>query len=259
MSLFFDPATFWLVATRLSGFLVSVPGVGDFNIPRVVRAALVLWLTIFLMPQIPPASAALANAPDSFFKMVTEFLAGMGLGLITRLILGGVQLGGILIDSELGFMAAGQLNPANPISGGIFSRLMMMLGLFYFWSLDYFPLLLMALRESFIMLPAGTLATGIGDGEHMFRLGAGIFVSGVILAAPSIALGFCITVAIGFLARAVQGINIFFENFTLKIIVGLIGVLGFLPLLLYLIRVQLEQIIPETSKYFQGLAAANGL
>ena len=56
---------------------------------------------------------------------------------------------------------------------------------------------------------------------------------------------------LGFLARTVQGLNLFSEVFTLKIVVGLLGIITLLPLFFLLMRIELEKIVPLSSQYFK--------
>jgi flagellar biosynthetic protein FliR len=253
MELFLDPVKFWLLLARLTGFFIMSPGVSELNVPGIVRAVMVLWLSVFLVPQIPNPPVMMLGVPDLMFQMGSELLAGLGFGFIMQLLFAGIRFGGIVVDSELGLLAAQQLNPANPFSGGLFNRLYLMVALFYFWVLDYFNLSLMILHQSFIAVPVGSMASGIGDLKSMLLLAGGIFGSGLTLAAPIMAVMFCVNVAMGFLARAVQGIPIFFEVFTLKVVLGVVAALTFMPLALVVIRSELERFVPEAAKYWQGL------
>ena len=48
--------TFWLLASRLTGFLVLAPGVMDLQVPKLVRVAVIVWLSLFMTPLVtaPP-------------------------------------------------------------------------------------------------------------------------------------------------------------------------------------------------------------
>ncbi|GEM_PF-2649985 len=258
MTLFYNPLTFMLLAARLSGLLLALPGVNETNVPRFVRVAIILWITVLLVPLLPDPTLSAMLAVDAVYHVACEFVVGIGQGMIVRVIFSGFQFGGAIVDSELGYTAAQQINPYNPLSGGVFARVFMLAGLFYFWALDYLPLTVEALRGSLDLLPLGTVSNPLGDVQNWVRLVASTIVGAVVLCAPVFALNFCITIALGFLARAVQGINIFYENFTFKLVLGLAGVtLVFLPILLYIIRVQMETIVPEMTRFFQSLAAVN--
>ena len=41
---------FWLLASRLTGFFLLAPGVLDLQVPKLVRVALIVWLSCFMTP-----------------------------------------------------------------------------------------------------------------------------------------------------------------------------------------------------------------
>ncbi len=121
--------------------------------------------------------------------------------------------------------------------------------------LDYASLLIFAVAKSFALVPLGSLQLGMsGNYSLLVKLGSNSFVSGLVIAAPIIAMMFFLNVTIGFLARLVQGINVFFESFTLRIIVGSLGIILFLPLILMMVRNQIEKMLPTLNAFFQNAA-----
>lgn len=256
MSFFFDPVKFWMIAARLSGFIIASPGFGEVPIPAMTKGALIMWLTILTLPLVPTAHFAMNTPWDALYVNASEFLLGTGFGLVVRFVFGALQLGGFFIDSELGLLMAQQMNPMVPFSGGVFGQIFLTIGLFYFFALDYFSVLIVALQQSFKIVPLASMVSGVERIDVLVRLGAGIFTGGLMIAAPIIALMFFVTVSVGFLARAVQGIQIFYEIFTLKILLGFGAVTVLLPLLLMLLREQMQQMIPAASEYFRTVMPA---
>jgi flagellar biosynthetic protein FliR len=110
------------------------------------------------------------------------------------------------------------------------------------------------LHKSFQLVPLGSLQTGIGNYNLLVRLGGNAFVSGLIIAAPVISIMFFVNVSIGFLAKMVQGINVFYESFTMRIIFGTMASIFFLPLILTTVRIEMEKMIQVFSAFFQGAA-----
>jgi flagellar biosynthetic protein FliR len=254
MSPYLNIIVFWLVATRLTGFLLLAPGVMDMQLPKLVRVAVVLWLSCFMTPLVPaPPTMDLAWAP-LISALSMEFLFGLGLGLVTRMVLTAVQVGGSLMDNDLSLSAAQQLSPSAGISGGVLGRVLMLVGLAYFWASDYLSALLVGIEQSFRVLPIGTVAVTQASLALMVRLTGEIFAAGLIIAAPIAVLCFIITLALGFLSRSVQQLNVFNESFTLRVAVGGAGVVLFLPLLLDLTRFGMERMLPAAAEYFRTMS-----
>lgn len=257
MSQLVNPLLFWLVGSRLSGFILFCPGFGsdEMPAPRMFKALLIAWLTMAMIPAVALPKGVFLTLPDVGAAMACEVLLGLGAATALRIIFSAVRIGGTLIDSELSFLAAEQFNPMISIQGGLFNRFLGLAGLYYFWMLDYASLLMMGLHRSFQLVPIGSLQVGIGNYNMLIRLGANAFVSGLVIAAPIIAMMFFLNVSIAFLAKLVQGINIFFESFTMRIIVGTAGAIFFLPLILMTVRNEMAKLIPTFSAFFQNAAS----
>lgn len=251
MSWLLEPVALWLVAARFSGFAVAAPALTAQPVPRRVRAAIVVWLTVFTAPLVEvPAGAPAAL----LWLLAAEFACGAAFGLVLRLVIAAVDVGGAIIDSEMGFLAANQFNPLLASSGGSFGSLWGTVALLLVWILDLVPIGLAALHESFRILPPGA-SSSVADVPALVRLAGGIFSGGLILAAPVLGLCFLVNVILGMTARAVQGLNVFTEGFNLRLVAGGAALLLFLPLLLLLLRTQLETFVPLATGWFGRLAA----
>jgi flagellar biosynthesis protein FliR len=83
----------------------------------------------------------------------------------------------------------------------------------------------------------------------LIKISSGIVMGGLMIAAPLIALMFFVTTAVGFLVRAVQGLNLFVESIGLRLLIGGAGLLIFLPLILNMARGQMERLLPLSLEY----------
>ena len=254
MNFSLDIVTFWLVATRLSGFLVLAPGVVDLQVPKLVRVAVIIWLSLFMTPLVAAPPAIDLGWVGLTCALVSEFLFGLGLGLTTRLVLVAVQAGGALIDNELALSAAQQLAPTAGISGGVMGRVLLFVGLAFFWMSDYLSALIVGIQQSFRVLPLGSAGVTQASLDLFVRLAGEVFAAGLIVAAPISLLCFIVTMGLGFLSRSVHQLNIFNESFTLRIAIGGSGVVLFLPLLLDLARFGLERMLPAAADYFRAMS-----
>jgi flagellar biosynthetic protein FliR len=245
---------FWLLASRLTGFFILAPGVQDLQVPKLVRVAVIVWLACFMTPLVGQLPAVDLSWSSLIAGVAMEFLFGLGLGLVTRLVLTAVQVGGGLIDNDLSLSAAQQLNPQAGISGGVMGRVLMLVGLAYFWASDYLSALLVGVQQSFRVLPLGSVAVTHASLDLMVRLCGELFEAGLIIAAPIAILVFIVTMALGFLARSVQNLNVFGESFVVRVMVGGAGVVFLLPLLLLLSRFSLERMLPAAADYFRAMS-----
>src|SRR5580698_4059391 len=134
---FVNIVVFWLLATRLTGFFLLAPGVQDMEVPKLVKVAVIVWLSCFMTPLVPAPPSIDLGWSTLLGAVSMEFLFGLGLGLVTRLVLSALQVGGSLMDNDLSLSAAQQLNPQGGISGGVMGRVLLLVGLAFFWMSDY--------------------------------------------------------------------------------------------------------------------------
>ncbi len=248
MSWFVDPFKFWMILARLGGFVLIAPGLKEVPAPTPFKALCLGWLAFMLMPIVPDFAGPTPEITGLLTGVAGEVGIGLMMGLVPRLIMSSIQMGGALLDNETGFLSAQQFGAAIIEGDGIFGRWTVWIALFYFWIFDYFSLLIVGLGRSFTTLPLHAFQLGTESLAQIIRLSAAIFTGGLIIAAPMMALMFFVTLGFGLTARAIQGIPIFMENFTVRILVGLGAMLVGLPLILLLVRSQLQVMIPALSR-----------
>lgn len=254
MTWFVDPVAFWLIGMRLTGMVLMVPTLSQMPMPVMVRMGFVLWLTIGLQPTLPTGVYPNLGPFDLAIAMAAEFLFGLALGFIARLIFSIVEIGGAIVDTDLGFRAAEQFNPSMAITGAPMTRFYLLIAMAAFWIFDYTGIMILAVRESLLLVPPFALANPFEDASQVFKLVAGLFTSAIMLAAPIMAVMFAVTIGVGFMARAVQGINFLYEVFAIRILGGVASVLLFLPLTMIVMRDQMARIIPNVHLFMTSLA-----
>jgi flagellar biosynthetic protein FliR len=246
-----DPVALWLVAARFTGLALAAPALSGVAVPRRVRAALVIWLAVFTVPLVEVPQLPVAVLP---WHVATEILCGAAFGLLLRLVVAAVDLGATLVDSEMGFLAAGQFNPLLQTQAGPFATLWGAVALLLVWLLDLIPLALGAVSASFAFLPPGRLAA-VADWATLSSTAGDLFAAGLVIAAPVLALCFLVNIVLGVAARAVQGLNVFTEGFNLRLVAGGAAIVLFLPLLLLLVRHQVQHFAPLATAWFGRIPA----
>jgi len=254
MNWYFDPIIFWFVATRITGLSVAMTPFSQIPMPMMARIGIVLWLTLAIIPTLPIGAYNNIGPIDLTIGLFVEFFIGMALGFIVLMTVGTVEFAGNLVDTNIGFRTAEQLNPAFDVSSSPLTRVFTLIALGIFWMLDYTGLMILALRETFLLVPPFSLVTPFQDISQVFHLAESFFVAGLVLSAPIQAIMFAITIGVGFLARSVQGLNFLYEIFGLRILGGVACFITFLPLTMYMLRDQMGKIIPLVHLYVTSLA-----
>jgi flagellar biosynthetic protein FliR len=249
MSWIINPVSFWMVLARLGGFMMIAPGIKEIPAPGIFKVLIMVCISLLIAPTLSLSGVSLGSWEVLVFGVISEVGLGLLLGFVLRCIFAAVQFAGALMDSEMGFFSAQQLGVVMFEGDGIIGRWMVWIAYVYFWTLDYFSLILLSLRETFIQVPLSSFTWGTQGISEWVRLLAAIFTGGLTIAAPMIALMFFVTIGTGLISRSVQGFPLFAENFVLRILLGIGGFIFFLPLILLLIRSQLQTMLPRFSQY----------
>jgi flagellar biosynthetic protein FliR len=102
---------------------------------------------------------------------------------------------------------------------------MMILASLLFLVFDGHHLMIKALADSFITVPLGQGQITKELSSYVIETGSQMFVIGLKLSAPIVAVLFVVNMAFGVVAKAVPQINVIMVSFTVNILVGII-VLG---------------------------------
>ena len=217
-----DSALIWGWFAMMTRWAPLVFGVGTSLlhwVPLSIRLVLLLSLTLVslsVQSQLPE----IANIGVALWLLASELLIGLLLLFQLQLLLALAGFWGKLLDQQIGFAAAGLLNPATKeMEPLLLSGLILALATMFF-SLGLHQNWISLLKASYQWLPLGQVI----DHTWFFRaaMGAGVlFVASVSLAAPFIVALWLFDVLAAVLSRNLPQMNIYFVAMPLKIMVGL--------------------------------------
>ncbi len=209
-----------LVAARMMGMLATMPVFsfkGAVLLPRLLMAIL---LAVIIAPVVPgtPVPATLTALIGGIAK---ELLLGTLVGGTVRIIFDALGLAGQLIGSQTGQAAALQFDPTLNIAQGPLGRLATLLAAAVFLGTDLHLQMIVALGDSFYLVPPGGVTDTIGASRAWIGLGEVMIVTGFRLSAPIVVLVFLINLFIAVVTRLSPQMNIFFSlGFILTIFGG---------------------------------------
>jgi flagellar biosynthesis protein FliR len=213
-----------LVLTRVSGLLATLPGIGQERIPLLVRASVAILVSLIIAPVVPPPDQAPTGAWAMVGMMAIELASGALLGVTVSWIVEAVGFAGQLMDFQMGFSFVQFIDPATShpvsVSGSVLGQLVI---LFLFISNLHHHMIL-ALVESFRILPIGHGFSGAPLGLVMMV--GQLMVRGLQLAFPIMISLFFVDVLEGISAKFMPQLQLIQLAFPLKISIGLI-ILGF--------------------------------
>ena len=222
----------WLmVLFRLTGIFVLAPVLGSATIPRVVKVFLALGLSFAVWPMLwvdTEASGNLAAAVRGLdlwslgLLVGLELLIGYVIGYAASLPMVGMQLGGHMIDQQMGLAAAQIYNPEFDDQTGVTGTLLFMFALALFVAAGGLNVMLHTLAQTFRHIPLGGFANFEQVAHMIVGLLAIMFELGLRIAAPLLCLTFLVSVGMGFLMRTVPQFNILSVGFAIRILSSLL-------------------------------------
>lgn len=235
-----------LVAVRLAPLTLIAPWIALRQSPAVLRAALLLGLTVALVPIADRHVEALPDGTVPFvLALLRELVFGTLLAVTASVPLLSLEQSGRLVDALRG--AQGDVaGPAGERTSpmGLFSLLF---GTTLFLVLGGHRLVLGALAHGVAEIPPGS---GPGSASSLFEVGRLLVLSlelAVAFAAPALVALFATDVALGLVARSASNIPMHFAGMPLRAAVGLFAVLLSLSLL-----------VPQLAELFAEAVASIG-
>lgn len=219
----FDPRSilsFYLTLFRMSVVLFIMPFFGD-TMPQLLKATLLIVLTLALWPKLSfPAEQYPAHAMNIAVMFAGEIVLGMCLGIIVRMLIAAVQIGGQIINFQMGFSMVNAIDPMTGMQEPVTTHFLYMCTMLTFLSLNGHLHLLKALGTSFEIVPPGGLFLTPQLMTEMMVFAKQMFILGVRIAAPVILALFLVDLALALISKMAPQMNVLVMGFPLKIMVG---------------------------------------
>jgi flagellar biosynthetic protein FliR len=212
---------FGMLLVRPGALLMVGPGLGGQQVPMQARVALTALLALALAP-----SVEIPQGPGIGLvgTVLREIAIGLALGLAARAVIAGAELAGHICSQQIGFSYAATIDPEGGARNTVLASLYGLLATYTWMMIGGHHMLVRALDASYAGLPIGgggldsSLLASIRD------VLAIVFVTGLRLAAPVIAVLLLLEVALGLISRAAPAFNFFVIGYPVRLVVGLIVV-----------------------------------
>ncbi len=219
-----------MVLTRISALFLVIPVFGWKSIPARIKVAMTLLLAIFFSMITPlPLYAGHISLGKAILLISNEAIYGLALGLIVSLIFAAVRLGGRVIERQIGLAMAEILDPLTGERTQPLGSLLEMIFILLFLSANGHHLFLSIIFRSYEAFPAGSTPTISVLTGGVIQASSAMLVAGLKLAAPILAAFLLLMVVLAVLARIVPEMNILFISLPMRVGLGFLMVMIFLP------------------------------
>ena len=209
------------VGVRISGLMLFAPFTGSDIISAPVKAALTLLITALLYPVSPVV--AIAASPVGWMKVVAgEAVIGIAMGLLLQFAFEAAQFAGQLFGIQTGFSLITLLDPQTQADSPSLAVFTQMMALLLFLEMNVHHWVLRCLAASFVYLPPGALGNLGTLTRGVLQAADGVWVAGLQLAAPVLAVTLLIDITLGFVGKAAPQLPATLAGLPLKSALGLL-------------------------------------
>ena len=220
-------AVFLLVLARIGGLVSSAPIVGDAQVPRVVKVALVLALT-FVLVQVPAIQRM--QAPAGLFpftlSVVAQLFVGLAMGFVARTVFLALLTAGGIVSLQIGLSMSSVLNPLTETTDSVLTQFYTVLLGMTFLAVNGDLWLIASLIRSFDLAP---LTPGVFSPSLVQSAVEDILVVtqvGLQIAMPVAATLFASDLILGVVSRSLPQLNVFVLSLPLNIVLGLLAMIA---------------------------------
>jgi flagellar biosynthetic protein FliR len=240
---------FLVCLARMAAMLGTLPVFGSGTAPARVRIGLAVMLSLLIFPVVRPHLPPPDFSPAALALLILgESLLGLMVGFIAQLVLTSVEVGGTIIGYKMGFAAANVFDPQSQRQIELISQYQNVIAILIFLALDVHHLFLRAVVRSYELLPPGGIDVGSDAIPFLMTLVSRMFVLGIQLSAPILAVLILASLVMGILARVFPQLNVFMLSYPLNIGVGFL-VMGLTLSLMVLVLEREFGFVPERILY----------
>ena len=212
---------FLAVFARIGAALILLPPFGESFVFARLRLVLALAVSAVATPLAAPALPALPSAPLALALVIAgEIVVGLFIGGLARLLLSGLHTASMLIAYQTGLAAAAVFDPTQNEQGVVIGRFFTLIALVMLFATDLHHALLMALIDSYRLMPPGGLPPAGDFAAQAIAFMSGAFVVALQVSAPVVVVGLLFYLGIGLLARLMPAVQVFFIAMPLQVMLG---------------------------------------
>jgi flagellar biosynthetic protein FliR len=212
---------FMLLLARVGGLFIFAPVLSSQMMPARVKTFFVFMMTLVMFPLAGPIAAPPPDIISLAVTIAAEAMIGLTLGLIAALPLYAAQLGGQMMDHQIGLGLASVYNPALDTEGTVLSDMILNISVAIFISLGGLDAVFLGVVRSLSVTPLGAASIFNSPLDLLVSIVASGFELALRIAAPVLGVITLETVAAAVISKTMPQINILSIGFAVKIIAGL--------------------------------------
>jgi len=213
----------WTVA-RVAGIALTAPVFSTPTVPRQVRAAFVIMISIILIPSVQVPAGLTPFSASGLVVLASQVVIGAAMGFMLKLVVEAVAFGAQLIAFTMGLSFGSIVSPVDGTQSPILSQFYVLFAVLLLLATNVHLRLLAALAESFQQLPVGRGLPIAGLIGTLLTWSSNLFVGAMLVALPAMTALLVVNIGVGFTSRAAPALNLFAVGFPAILLLGIIAV-----------------------------------
>ena len=222
---------FLLASCRTAGVIFFNPIFGRQGVPNIMKVGLSLAIALYAVFNLGMVQVINYSVIEFIGAMLQGFIIGIVIGFIMQMFLSVFQLGGQLIDMQMGLSMASMYDPATRANVTVTGNVLTSMYVLIFFVSNAHLALFSVVIQSFQILPLGIGTVSDRVGVYIIELMYYIFIYAIQVAIPIIVTELISEFAVGILMRLVPNINVFVINIQIKIMIGFVVIFTLIPAL----------------------------
>lgn len=219
---------FWPLL-RVLALIMTAPILSERSIPKRVKVALGIMISIVIAPSIPVTHITIFSA-SGFWLALQQVLIGVALGFTMQFAFAAVRTAGEIVGLQMGLSFATFFDPGSRLNMPVLARFLDILAILLFLTFNGHLWLISMLVDTFHTLPIGEMAINSQVFMTLTRSAGLIFINGLMLALPLITLLLTLNIALGMLNRMSPQLSVFVIGFPVTLSVGMLVFSAMMPL-----------------------------
>lgn len=219
---------FWPLL-RVLALIGTAPLLSEKQISKRVKVGLA-GLIVFLIAPTLPASPVPLFSVIGLWLAIQQILIGVAIGLTMQFAFAAVRLAGEIMGMQMGLSFATFFDPTGGPNTPILARLLNLLVMLLFLSMDGHLWLISLLADSFHTLPIQMDPLNSNGFLALAQVGTLIFTQGLRLALPLICLLLTLNLALGLLNRVTPQLSVFVIGFPVTMSIGILTIGMMMPM-----------------------------
>jgi flagellar biosynthetic protein FliR len=213
--------TFLLIMIRTAAIMATAPVFGSNVIKPHIRMLFSLVFAMIIYTSVQKLEIRDPSGPMLMMMIAREILLGVCIGLLSHLLFIGVQLGGQIIGTQMGFGVVNVFDPQANISISIISQFLNIAMILIFIAVGGHLMLLQAIKASFDTIPLGIHPIHANAFLYITKIFSMIFATALKIIAPVFVTLLVLQLVMGIMGRMVPQLNIMIVGFPIQIAVGI--------------------------------------